>query len=50
MLEKGAPFTAHILHEVLRNEAKVFFDLLDESVAVFEVQMPKTQYLFEIVG
>ena len=41
MLEEGAPLASHVLYQVLRHEAKIFLDLLDQPIAIFEIQMPK---------
>ena len=37
MFEIVAFFASHVLHQVLRNKAKILFDLFDESIAIFEV-------------
>ena len=49
MLQEGASLAPHVLHQVLRDEAKVLLYLLYEAVAVLEVQMPETQDFFQVV-
>ena len=50
VLEEGVALASHVLHQVLRNKAEIFFDLFDQSVAVLEVQVPETQDFLEVVG
>lgn len=35
VLEESTPFASHILHEILRDKAKVLLDLLDEPITIF---------------
>lgn len=45
MFEECPSFAAHVLHEVLGDKTKIFLDLLDQTVTIFEVQMAKGQNL-----
>ena len=38
MFKEGTFFASHVLHEVLGDKAKVFFDLFDEPITVFEIK------------
>lgn len=50
VLEEGVALASHVLHQVLRHKAEIFFDLFDQSIAVLEIQVPKTKDLLEVVG
>lgn len=49
MLEESTTFAAHVLHQILRYETEILLDLLNETIAVFEIQMPETENLLQIV-
>ena len=46
MLEVSAFFGPHIVHETATDETEVFFDLFNETVAVFEVEVSEAENLF----
>lgn len=50
VLEEGASLASHVLHQVLGHKTEVFFYLLDQSVAVLEIQVSETQDFLEVVG
>jgi hypothetical protein len=50
VLEVGVAGAPHILHEVPRGEAHLLLDLLDQLVAVLEIEVPEGQNFLEVVG
>ena len=50
MFKEGTFFASHVLHEVLGDKAKVFFDLFDEPITVFEIKMSETKDFLEVIG
>jgi len=44
------PFLAsHVLHEIARNKTQILLNLLNQPITVLQIQVSKTQNLFEVI-
>ncbi len=50
MFQECALFASHVIDETTRDKTKIFFDLLYQSIAILQIQVPKTENFLKVIS
>lgn len=50
MFQECALFASHVIDETARDKTKIFLDLLYQSIAILQIQVPKTENFLQVIG